>query len=234
MEPKPGQAGVPLSSQIYQLGIPAEERLELIEVFTNYSSHLQTLRRLIAPTAEKLEQALADYASTVQRCGAAWQTYFQEQCPAEEYLRQRGRIALTPEVRQIAVGFSLTNGWLLGGDTRDDTFFLFIGIGHACSTEVGSRGPGLMNDGEIFAIKQMGDKNRLAILRMLWGEESYCLELSQRLGMNPGTVSRTLTNLYNTGLLDARQAGGRTYYRTDRVRVEALFRNLLQYFRQED
>lgn len=234
MEQSPDKQGVPLSSQIYQLGIPAEERLELIEVFTNYSSHLQTLRRLIAPAAEKLEQALADYAPTVQRCGAAWQTYFQEQCPAEEYLRQRGRIALTPEVRQIAVGFSLTNGWLLGGDTRDDTFFLFIGIGHACSTEVGSRGPGLMNDGEIFAIKQMGDKNRLAILRMLWGEESYCLELSQRLGMNPGTVSRTLTNLYNTGLLDARQAGGRTYYRTDRVRVEALFRNLLQYFRQED
>lgn len=53
MEQSPDKQGVPLSSQIYQLGIPAEERLELIEVFTNYSSHLQTLRRLIAPTAEK-------------------------------------------------------------------------------------------------------------------------------------------------------------------------------------
>lgn len=92
----------------------------------------------------------------------------------------------------------------------------------------------MLNEGELDAMKLLGDQNRLNLLRILSKERSYCLELSQKLNLNPGTVSRLLTGLYNVGLLDAEQVGGRTYYKTNTDLVGSLFKNVLRFIQQED
>lgn len=227
------QPHIPLASQIYRLDIPAEDRLELIEVFTNYSAHLTKLRQLMEPVMLKLESALLDFQKVLASLAEAWSAFF-TQCPAEEFLAQRGRITLNPERGRIVVGFSLVDSWCMGGDLREETFFLYAGAGQPQSLQVGSRGAGMLNEGELDAMKLLGDQNRLNLLRILSKERSYCLELSQKLNLNAGTVSRLLTGLYNVGLLNAEQEGGRTYYKTNTELVGSLFQNVLRFIRQED
>lgn len=225
--------GVPLASQIYSLELSAAERLELIEVFTNYSAHLEKLRRLLEPVVGRMEQTLEALLPQRQALRDAWQTFF-DCCPAEQYLLQRGRIDLTQETERVVVAFSFADSWFLGGDFRNRDFFLYVGSGQPRSTKVGGRGAGILNDGEVNAMKLIGDPTRLSLLRMLSRERSYCLALSQKLNLNPGTVSRLLTGLCDVGLLDAQTEGGRTYYRTNDALLEGLFRNVLRYVRQED
>lgn len=229
----PSKKGVPLASQVYSLDISAAERLELIEVFTNYSAHLEKLRLLLEPVVSRMEEALTAFQTQRTALTEAWQTFF-SQCPVEQYLEQRGRIALAAETDRVVVAFSLADSWFLGGDFRDRDFFLYIGSGQPRSTKVGSRGSGILNDGELDAMKLLGDQNRLSLLRILCKERSYCLALSQKLNLNAGTVSRLLTGLCDVGLLDAELEGSRTYYRTNDALLESLFRNILRFIRQED
>lgn len=69
----------------------------------------------------------------------------------------------------------------------------------------------------------LADDHRQQILRLLWGRELCVRDLVQALGLSQPTVSHHLRILQRAGLLQAREAGRRTFYTLD---VEALDRSL--------
>ena len=58
-------------------------------------------------------------------------------------------------------------------------------------------------------------------------------DLSQSLGLNPGSVFRDLNNMNNAGLLTQEVISNRIHYRTDSTAVERLTKHLMRYLHQE-
>lgn len=76
----------------------------------------------------------------------------------------------------------------------------------------------------IAVLKALGDKKGLEILNCLARGRSYCHELADAMGADPGNMSRNLAMLHNYGFLRQKRDAQKNYYETD---VDAI-RNFLQ------
>ena len=58
-------------------------------------------------------------------------------------------------------------------------------------------------------------KKRLEILQRLSKKRSYCHELADQMGLDPGHMSRNLSVLHSYGFLRQERESLKNYYRTD-------------------
>ena len=79
-----------------------------------------------------------------------------------------------------------------------------------------------LHDWEFNALRLLAHPDRARMLRAMTGQAMSVQELSQTLGLNPGSVFRDLNNMKNVGLLAQEVVSNRIYYRTDSATVERL------------
>jgi DNA-binding transcriptional ArsR family regulator len=91
-----------------------------------------------------------------------------------------------------------------------------------------------LEDEIIIVTKAVGDKTRLALLRLIVQDPNlYGLQLSKLCGVSQPSVSRHLRILKEAGLLEERPVGNHITYEVRRDRVESLAPQLIGYLYDE-
>lgn len=82
------------------------------------------------------------------------------------------------------------------------------------------------NDELAYILKVLADKTRLEILKSLKEGPSYNLEIAQKLGLTPATVSHHMTALLMRKFVSLEKHGGYTYYELNREVLSSLIQHL--------
>ncbi len=91
-----------------------------------------------------------------------------------------------------------------------------------------------LEDEIIVMIKAVGDKTRLALLRLIVQDPNlYGLQLSKLCGVSQPSVSRHIRILKEAGLLEEKPVGNHITYEVRRERVESLAPQLIGYLYRE-
>ncbi len=84
--------------------------------------------------------------------------------------------------------------------------------------------------GEILdAIKAIGDRTRLEILRVLCKDMMYGKTLSDKMNLNTATISHHLNELKQAGLIDEIKVKHIKYYKTNIEHINKLFKGIVHY-----
>ncbi len=210
--------------QIKGMNLPAEFKLELFEVMRDYERNLQELALLMEPYAQKLEECYRQESWLIDEAVEYWRREFEKIDPIS-FVRKTGGDSYVPyAVEETIVGVSLMNSHQVIAATAEpgkspwgEYNIIIIG---ACLT-VDSIAKRKSRDMERMsaALKYLGDRKRLEILRRLSQEQGYGLELAESMGMDSGNMSRTLSQLHQFGFLKQEKGSLRNYYKTDREAV---------------
>ncbi len=210
--------------QIKGMNLPAEFKLELFEVMRDYERNLQELALLMEPYAQKLEECYRQESWLIDEAVEHWRREFEKIDPIS-FVRKTGGDSYVPyAAEETIVGVSLMNSHQVivvtaepGKSLWGEYNIIIIG---ACLT-VDSIAKKKSRDMEHMgaALKYLGDRKRLEILRRLSQEQGYGLELAESMGMDSGNMSRTLSQLHQFGFLKQEKGSLRNYYKTDREAV---------------
>lgn len=84
--------------------------------------------------------------------------------------------------------------------------------------------------GEILdAVKAIGDRTRLEILRLLCKDMMYGKTLADKMDLNTATISHHLNELKQAGLIDEVKVKHIKYYKTNIERINKLFKGIVHY-----
>lgn len=210
--------------QIKGMNLPAEFKLELYEIMRDYERNLQELALWMEPYAQKLEECYRQDSWLIDEAVEHWRREFEKIDPIG-FVRKAGGDSYVPyAAEETLVGVSLMNSHQVivataevGKSLWGDYNIIIIG---ACLTSDSiakkkSRDMERMSS----ALKYLGDRRRLEILRRLSQEQGYGLELAESMGMDSGNMSRTLSQLHQYGFLKQEKGSVRNYYKTDREAV---------------
>lgn len=223
----PGSPG-DLFAQVRALPLPAEFRLVLYDALRNFDDSLDALLGLAAPYAQRLEAYYREERWLLEETADYWAEHFQKMPPLKFLSISVGENAVYGAGESTVVAVALMNCDVMIYDMAGvspicpDYNLLYMGCGVTTVSTVRRRGADLEGIGAIM--KTLSDKKRLEILCRLSRERSYCHELADVMGVDPGNLSRSLAVLYHYGFLRQERESLKNYYRTDR---EALH-NFLQ------
>lgn len=221
---EPGQHG-DLFTQVCALNLPAELRLQLYGALRDFDGSMAELTALLEPPARRLEALYRKEAWILDETEGYWQEIFERKSPID-YLFAHIDADVLRDVRDdTKIAISLMNCshiqyWLGGGSDTPEHNFIYIGCGITSASITRKQNDDLETVGAI--LRTMGDKRRLETLRRLSKERLYLHELAELMGMDPGSMSRTLTTLHNYGFLRQEREALRNYYQTDREMVHSF------------
>lgn len=215
-----------LIKQINQLPYSKEYCMRLLMLFSDFNTHMDSLRALLERYEDKLKNLLLDntevFDATVQR----WVDYF-EQSDMVSFFNNVFRMKTEYNSEKcVNIGFvnMQPNRLSFDGDSegvpQDSDYGLLIGT----ATHPNFIFSAFRKDQEkiMELLRLVCDKTKLEIMIRLSNRPYYCLELANEMGMNPGHMSRNLTALYYVGLLTLTKIKGKTFYTINNERVEQV------------
>lgn len=101
---------------------------------------------------------------------------------------------------------------------------VYIGIGVRPMFEVPYKVQATVNCEEV--LKVLGDRNRLAIMRMLKSRSAYGQEIADMQGLSPNTISHHMNKLQACNLTQSTVEGSKVYYASNQKTVIALIEQL--------
>lgn len=221
-----------LSKEISRLPVPHAYQLQLVEAFSAFTWHLDRLLAYLRPAAERLAPLLAPWVERAMPRAAQWEQYLQGPSAMQTMLRKTG--LKQPEIHRLELALRYFFPFSGPGEYQSlgSHLSLHMGVG----VEPGKDAPqaaDFLRDWEFTALRLLSHPDRARMLRAMTNQAMSVQELSQSLGLNPGSVFRDLNNLCNVGLLTQEVIAGRVCYRTDSAAVDRLTKHLLSYLCQE-
>lgn len=216
-----------LFDQISNLVYPGDFQMKLYGALRDFDRTMMELTSYIEPLANRLEGVYQKESRFFDEVESYWREVFQRTPPLEFLAASAGETAVIGAGEQTLVAVSLMNSnWLIygmAGSLKNCCGYnqMFIGSGVMSTSLIRRRSNDLEAMGTI--LKTLGDKKRLEILQRLAKERSYCHELAESMGVDPGNMSRNLAALHHYGFLRQEREPFRCYYQTD---VEAFCRFL--------
>ncbi len=216
-----------LFDQVSEIHCSLEYQVKLYRALRDFRKTVDELIALVEPLAERLAHCLQRENWLMDETESYWHKEF-ESLPPLEFLEKssRNRSATTgaSDYTKIAISYMGSN-WV-SYSMADDAYIsrdyniLIIGCA-ATSTDVATKKKG---DTETVGtiLKALGDKKRLEILRQLSKGRSYCHELADAMGIDPGNMSRNLTLLHSFGFLRQERELPIYYYKTDREAIQSF------------
>jgi len=213
--------------QIGEIHSSLEYQVKLYRALRDFPKTMDTLVALAEPLAERLEKCLLRESWLMDEAEEYWRKVF-ETTPPLDFLRHSSMsssaVKGASEKTKIAICYMGSN-WIsysMAGDAyipRDHNI-LIIGSA-ATSTAIANT---KLSDTETIGamLKALGDKRRLDILRRLNKERSYCHELAETMGIDPGNMSRNLALLHSFGFLQQEKELPIYYYQTDREAIRSF------------
>lgn len=225
-------APMSLAQELSAQNIPVDYKLKLVEAFTAYEYHLNRLLELLRPVLELLPAFLAPWVQRAIPLAQEWTDFFRENSPKEFFRRSSGIVSdapftITMRFRYFIPGRSVGRIW-----TEKDILLFHLGIQESPWLKEESRVE--MKDEEFERLRLMGNSARARMLKAMMNRAMTNQELSQHLGLNPGSVHRDLSSLFNAKLLNLEVSGGKTCYRTDFAAIQRAAERFQQYLLSGD
>lgn len=220
-----------LAREIARLPVPQAYQLQLVEVFSDFTWHLDRLMTFLRPAAERLEPLLAPWVERAAPRVEEWKRYLQDPSAMQTILRKTS--LKQSEIRSLEIAMRYFFPFGGPGEYQHPEAYLSLHMG--VGIPPGQDAPqtaDFLQDWEFTALRLMVHPDRARMLRAMTGQAMSVQELSQSLGLNPGSVFRDLSNMSNVGLLTREVISNRIYYRTDSVAVERLTKHLVRYLNQ--
>ncbi|MBQ7871515.1 MAG: helix-turn-helix transcriptional regulator [Oscillospiraceae bacterium] len=217
-----------LIEQICALELPAEFQLSLYRALRCFDRTMAEFAALIRPVAEKLSRSLEKAAWLRRKAEDHWLN-----APVEplDFLRSLfGPSAVDGAGAHTAIIISTMEYKWISYDMEESIInvsgrnFMMVG----CSVTAGSmlESSDTLLDSASATLKILSDRRRLDVLRRLGQNRSYCHELADIMGADPGNMSRTLTILHDCGFLRQQREAQRYYYQTDRAAIHDFFQQV--------
>ena len=205
--------------QVYALELPADFRLTLYKTLREFRSSMEELRTLIEPVAEKLQTALENEPWLMGGMEQYWDEVWKHQEPHDFLVRTADETAIVGAGEKTLVAYSLMSCDRLVFDMAGVSLICqehnFLYIGSTLTKDSTARRLNVDIGGVGAIMKSIGDKKRLEILQRLSKKRSYCHELADQMGLDPGHMSRNLSVLHSYGFLRQERESLKNYYRTD-------------------
>ena len=81
----------------------------------------------------------------------------------------------------------------------------------------------------VFGAKALSDSSKLEILMALKGEWLYSLEIANKVGLTPATISHHMSTLLSAGFVNMEKRGGKVYYQLSDEGVERFLNGTKAY-----
>lgn len=209
-----------LFKQVLALNYPAEFRLNLYDVLSEFDSNLYALAKAIEPYAQKLDRLLEQESWLLDEVCGHMESFTRERnlleliadIASEDYIQGAGEETwLAPSLmRGNILYMAMAGPSVLCKDHNSICMGCFVTPYSSMHRKVKSL------EGICATLKCLSDQRRLEILQKLSRERSYCMELAENMGADTGNMSRALAMLHSYGFLTQEKEVSRTYYRTDR------------------
>ena len=221
-----------LAWEIGRLPVPQSYQLQLVEVFSAFRWHLDRLMTILRPAAQRLEPLLAPWVEQAIPRAEEWERYLQEPAAMQTMLQKTG--LKEPEIRRLEIALRYFFPFGGPGEFQHPVahLCLHLGVGIPPGQDAPET-PDRLRDWEFTALRLMVHPDRARMLRAMTDHPMSVQDLSQSLGLNPGSVFRDLNNMNNAGLLTQEVISNRIHYRTDSAAVERLTKHLMRYLHQE-
>lgn len=219
-----------LAKELKQLPIRKDFYAALLEAFSDFPYQVSLLRALIRPVAEKLSKLLVPFVERAMPLADRWEQLFQENC-VEAFLQSRGAMLVEPPLAGAWFILRYLGCRMGNGEINQKTNELLTLLGVSLNPSLApARKETELSETEFAAFRLLGDQVRSKIIHTLQDKAMYMQELTNCLGLNPGTVSRNLNSLSNAHLLEKEIRGDRYYYRTNLDYIRTVFRHMLDYY----
>lgn len=219
----------PLYQEIGKLDLPDELRLQLLEVLSNFHCHVDCLCDFLKPFAIRLLPLLLPWWESAKPRFEKW-----EQITATEAGRQNLLKSVNQDAGSLGsiwLNFHFINAGIHRAvlDVENSELYCAIGMGKEPDTEK----PKEMLPPEASALRLLSSMDRVEMLRAMSGRVMAAKEITQELGMNPGSVFRDLNSLFYSKLIDLVMDGNHRKYTTNLENFELLLRQLYGYVKHD-
>ncbi|MGM9552942.1 MAG: ArsR/SmtB family transcription factor [Faecousia sp.] len=235
--PPAGEQQKSLIEEIYALDYPAEFRMDVIYVLSDYDRQMDRLLKLLQPYAERLQACFDAEPWLMQSTAAYWQQKFQHMTPCQFMGSELVLNKHIPEADSRVCFLLMSCGE--AAYNKDSAFAgdgnrLFFAIG--CGVLAEARGGYIDNSPEMLSmvLRVIADKTRFEILRRLSGKRSFCQELAQELNCDAGNLSRSLTQMCSYGLMTQERERSRVYYRTNTAALRTFLHMVEQTLTEQE
>ncbi|MBQ4428320.1 MAG: winged helix-turn-helix transcriptional regulator [Clostridia bacterium] len=219
-----------LFEQIYALDYPQKAKMDTFRVLEKHEYYIDKLADIMRPYALRMQENLDKLNPIYAFMADNWEQYLRNM-PAEQVftllrIDEKTQIHMLTEA---AVSLFLFNEI---GKCFDDIpasphelTTLYIGIALYPEYTIAFK----EQQAESIAdrLKALADPVRMAILARLQKNPDYCLNISQTMDLNPGNVSRHLTQLYENGLVFREKRDGRIYFGINYDAIKRTFDSYL-------
>lgn len=219
----PEEQFVPLSQDIANLGLNPEFSQMLLESLAGHSCTLDRLQHIMAPVAKKLAPLLVPWAKRAESLAQSWRDYLGTD-NAEVLLQERIRYTINGPAKSVFISLQYLNAeagpGLIGVEAPE--IYLHVGVAIPVKKDVSFNFPA----NALQALRLMGSKSRMQILRTLMTRPMSSRELASSLNMHLGVVTRDVSNLYDVGLLTLEITNRRRRYRTHEETIREIIQHL--------
>lgn len=227
LEPSEGRP-LSLAKELSVLQAPELYKMQLLEVFSAFDSHLDQLVRLLTPVAEMLPEEVAPWTRSVSALAKEWEAFFQQNSPQAFFLHRARMQDVSIQHLEMAFRFlspTVSPGKYRGGSEEAR---IHIGVSMEPSLENPDSAPS-PEEWELTAVRLMANSARMEMLRLMMERPMSGQELAQTLNLNSGSVFRDLNSLLNARLLLQESNGSRNCYRTNLSTIRQITEHLVNH-----
>ncbi len=230
IDPEPERGPVRLAAELKKLPVPEDLRLLLHETLSDFAYSTGELERILTPVAQRLEPLLEPYVRRAQALAEQWRAFLRDREALLEFLRRRTGTLEQDTIDRVNISLRYLHSRYSAGVLSEDekTFGFHLGVGTkvtmAQAYEEGSKSS---LQRELAAFKLLGDPSRQEIIRLLSREPLTMYDVTQRLGMNPGSVFRSINSMFNAELLLRESREGKFYYQAKLPYIRSIFDHVL-------
>lgn len=216
-----------LFDQIGEIHSSLEYQVKLYRVLRDFRKTMDTLINLLEPLEEHLKRCLQQESWLMDEAEEYWRKVFETLTPLDFLLHSSmssTSVEGAGEKTNVSICYMGSNwvSYSMAGDAYVPRDYNILIIGSAATSTVIANTK--LSDTETVGamLKALGDKRRLDILRHLNKERSYCHELAETMGADPGNMSRNLALLHSFGFLQQEKELPIYYYQTDREAIRSF------------
>ena len=227
---------VRLGSDLKQLPVSEDFRQMLYESFSDLPYSAGELERILLPVSQRLKPLLEPYVRHAKALTEQWRAFFRDRNALLEFLRRRSGTVENNTIDNVYISLRYLHARYSVGNLSDDkkTFCFHLGVGTKVTmAQAYEEGSNSSFQRELAAFKLLGDPGRQEIIRMLSHESLSMYDVTQRLGMNPGSVFRSINSMFNAELLLRENRDGKVCYRAKLPYIQSVFDHVMAHLSGE-
>ena len=212
-----------LFQELVECGLTGEQKQTVGQMFFHYEEYLNRLLGLLDGAISAMQPWQGFLAAEAEACSDYWQSALAE-TDILAWLYRRFQLALdeSPSGCEMIPSVTGCQSLALAWDPQSTRYVLRMGVLLDVIGEEPEADPAALCE----ALKLLGDRSKMDILRILKEQRAYGSELARKLGLTTPTISHHMQALIDCNLVGLEKVNNRVYDQINRRRLEELLEEL--------